>query len=221
QRREAEASVRAARAVAELARVELGRRKQLWSYGVISRSEFEVAERDYEVAAARVNSAQEHAALVEDETRPEDLRRAAAEVEHARSTAEEARALVEKAMVRAPIRGVILRKNRHGGERISQLDTEPVVILGDCSRLRVRAEVDENDVARIRVNQAAWVRADAYGERRFQARVIRIGNMLGRKSIRTDEPSERNDVKILETLLELEAGARVPVGMRVDVFIEP
>jgi len=59
-----------------------------------------------------------------------------------------------------------------------------------------------------------------YGERKFAGRVIRIGGMLGRKNIRTDEPSERVDTKILETLIELDAGASLPIGLRVDAFIE-
>lgn len=221
QRRDAEAAVREADAVLELARAELTRRTQLRDYGVISRVEFDVAERDFRVAAARHQAAVERAALVEDETRPEDLRRAYAELERARSTAEEAKAMLEKATVRAPIRGVILRRNRHPGERISQLNDAPIVIMGDCSRLRVRAEIDENDVTRVRLAQSAWIRADAFGNRSFGAKVIRIGNMLGRKSIRTDEPAERMDAKVLETLLELDPGVPIPVGMRVDVFIQP
>jgi hypothetical protein len=50
-------------------------------------------------------------------------------------------------------------------------------------------------------------------------RVIRIGGMLGRKNVRTDEPSERVDTKILETLVELDAGTSLPIGLRVDAFI--
>jgi HlyD family secretion protein len=61
--------------------------------------------------------------------------------------------------------------------------------------------------------------ADAYGERRFPGRVIRIARMLGRKNVRTDDPAERLDTKILETLVEFEPGTTLPVGMRMDVFI--
>jgi len=34
--------------------------------------------------------------------------------------------------------------------------------------------------------------------------VIRVGNILGKKNVRTDEPSEHVDTKILETLVELD-----------------
>jgi HlyD family secretion protein len=38
----------------------------------------------------------------------------------------------------------------------------------------VRVEVDETDVTKIRENQAAYVTAEAYGEQKFAARVVRI-----------------------------------------------
>jgi HlyD family secretion protein len=40
-----------------------------------------------------------------------------------------------------------------------------------------------------------------------------------KKSIRTDEPAERVDTKILEVLLELDNGQQPPLGLRVDAFI--
>jgi len=49
---------------------------------------------------------------------------------------------------------------------------------------------------------------------------VRIGQALGRKNIRTDEPTERVDKKILETLVELDPGQTLPIGLRVDAFLE-
>ncbi len=51
--------------------------------------------------------------------------------------------------------------------------------------------------------------------------VVRVGSRMGRKTLRTDEPTERFDTKILETLIELDPGAPLPVGFRVDPFILP
>ena len=46
-----------------------------------------------------------------------------------------------------------------------------------------------------------------------------IGQELGRKNVRTDEPAERVDSKILETLIQLDSGADLPIGLRVNAFI--
>jgi hypothetical protein len=67
--------------------------------------------------------------------------------------------------------------------------------------------------------QPAWVTADAYGDRRFEGTVVRVANLLGRKNISTEEPTEKVDTRVLETLIELNADAHLPVGLRVDAFI--
>ena len=75
------------------------------------------------------------------------------------------------------------------------------------------------DERRARCETGAWVTADAYGERRFAGRVIRVGEMLGRKNVHTDDPAEKVDTKVLETLVELDEGTRLPIGLRVDAFL--
>jgi HlyD family secretion protein len=44
---------------------------------------------------------------------------------------------------------------------------------------------------------------------------------LGPKNVRTDEPTEKVDTKILETLVELDPGSHLPDGLCVDAFIVP
>jgi multidrug resistance efflux pump len=137
----------------------------------------------------------------------------------ARAAVDEARALLEKTFVRAPIDGVVLRRHRRAGETVSTQFESPVVTIADRSRLRVRIDVDEADVAQLREGQAAYVTADAFGTRRFSGRVMRVGQVLGRKNVRTDEPTERVDTKVLETLIELADGRELPLGLRVQGFI--
>jgi HlyD family secretion protein len=48
---------------------------------------------------------------------------------------------------------------------------------------------------------------------------VRIGQEMGPKNLRTNEPTERVDKKILETLIQLEGADGLPVGLRVDSFI--
>jgi multidrug resistance efflux pump len=127
--------------------------------------------------------------------------------------------LLEKTILRSPIDGVVLHRFRREGEAVSDQPPTPVVKLGDVSRLRVRVDIDETDIAKVAVGQAAYVTADAWPGQRFEGRVLRLGQRLGRKTLRTDDPAERNDSKILETLVELAPATRLPVGLRVDVFV--
>ncbi len=115
---------------------------------------------------------------------------------------------------------MILRKLRHGGESVSTQFDSPVITMADDSVLRVRLDVDESDVSKLRAGQRAYVTAEAYGTHKFLGRVIRVGHILGKKNIRTDEPSEHVDTKILETLVELDPEQPLPLGLRVDSYVQ-
>jgi hypothetical protein len=93
------------------------------------------------------------------------------------------------------------------------------VTLGEEKVLRVRMDVDEDDVAQVRLGDRAYVTADAYRGTKFWGHVVRIGQEMGPKNVRTDDPAERVDKKILETLIRLDDGHELPIGLRVESFI--
>ena len=219
ERREALAGKVAAEAVLDNSRKEAERRRNLEAKGVISRDEADRYDRAFRVAEAQNDQASEHFAFVDAEAREEERAKAAAQVESARAQLAEARAYYEKSFLRAPIDGVILRKLRHTGESVSTQFDSPVVTMADDSSLRVRLDVDETDVSKLAVGQVVYVSAEAYGGHRFTGKVIRVGGILGKKNVRTEEPSEHVDTKILETLVQLDPGQRLPLGLRVDGYL--
>jgi len=234
ERREARATVAQAEAVLRNSVIELERRRILQREGDISREELDRATRDVEVARGRVSELQERSAFIAADAREEDrardtaavelartqIREAAAQIAEAQARTEEARARLEKTFIRAPIDGIVLRKRLNVGESITPDSPNPSVFtIANTKILRVRVDVDETDVGHVRIGQQAYVTADAYGGRRFTGRVVKIGQVLGKKNIRTEEPAERVDTKILETLVELDGGQRLPPGLRVDAFI--
>jgi HlyD family secretion protein len=221
ERAEALSTVHETEAVMNNANAEMERRRQLFTAGVISREEYERYSREYDVARAKYREASEHHSLVDDHAREEDQAMAEADLRLAKANLEDAKARYEKTIIRSPIDGTVLRKHHRNGESVSNSSTvpDPIVTIGDKNVLRVRVDVDETEVSKVRVGQKAYVTADAFGDKRFWGRVVRVSEQLGPKNIRTDEPTERVDRKILETLVELESGSHLPVGLRVDAFI--
>ena len=70
----------------------------------------------------------------------------------------------------------------------------------------------------------ASITADAFPDQVFAGRVVEIGRRMGRKNIRTDDPVERIDTKILEVIIELDKrepdqGTLIP-GLRVVSVID-
>jgi HlyD family secretion protein len=220
ERREVSAAV--AQAEAELAQAERDatRRAALAADGIIAREESDRAVRDRDVARARLGELTARMTLVHDGPRAEDHAQAEAAVAMARAGLAEAQARLAKTIIRSPIAGTVLRRDVRVGESVSfERPASALFVVADLSRLRVRVEVDETDVARLVPGAEAWVSAAAFGDQRFAARVVRIGRSLGRKRLYTEEPRERIDTKVLETLLELDPGVTLPVGLRVDAAI--
>jgi HlyD family secretion protein len=221
ERSEALSTVRAAEAVMENAAAQKDRYQKLFAAGVVSREEAERYAREYNVAKAQYQESVEHHSLVDDHARHEDQAFAQAELQLAQAQLQEARAKYDKTLIKSPIDGTVLRKHHRSGESVSNSSTvpDPILTIGDKEVLRVRMDVDETDVDKVRVGQKAYVTADAYGKEKFWGRVVRVGEQLGPKNVRTDEPTERVDVKILETLVELDKGVQLPVGLRVDTYV--
>lgn len=220
EREEAGASVREAAAVLENAHAELMRRQSLFQTGDISRSDAERAEREYRVAEARLQEASKHFAFLDAPARDDERQRAAADVELAQAQLAEAEALLEKTVVRAPFDGTVLKRFRKAGDSVTDKGDTPVVAFGNDARLRVRVDVDETDVAKIHLGDRAWFTAEAFGSQKFWGRVVRVGKELGKKNVQTDDPAERVDTKVLETLVELDGRPPLPTGLRVDSFIQ-
>ena len=234
ERQEAKAGFEQTLPVIENARKEAERRQKLFASGDISREELDRAMRELKVAETKSRELKERFNVVNADARKDDLDKANAAIRFAETEMREFDALISQANARvreaearlaqtvvvAPISGVVLRKRLKTGESVSPENPLGIVTLADTSALRVRVDLDENDVAKIKENQTAYITADAFGEQKFAAKVVKIGQTMGRKNFKTERPTEKVDTKILEVLLELAPDQKLPLGLRVDAFIE-
>ena len=152
--------------------------------------------------------------------RAEDISVAQAKVAGAQARRDEAKAALDRLTIRAPIAGEVLQVKPRAGEYYSPTGQEPLVIMGDTSKLRVRMDVDERDVAKIKLDANAFATLSAFPGRRVAGKVAEIGRRMGRKNVRTDDPTERIDTKILEVVIDLSDTTGLVPGLRVVSYIE-
>ena len=131
-----------------------------------------------------------------------------------------AAALVEKTHIRAPIDGTVLKVTAKVGETVAPSPDQVLVTVGDLTKLRVKAEVDERDVGRIKVGQAAIVRADAFQGQDFTGKVTTIAPALSSPGLKDRGAARRTDVDVLEIFVDLDADTPLIPGLRVDVFFK-
>ena len=145
--------------------------------------------------------------------------RAESGVSAARAEVRMAEALLDKTRIRAPIAGTILQVHAKQGEIVAPSPDLPLVVMGDMSVVRVKAEVDEGDVGKISVNQTAYVTSISRPGERFEGRVTSIAPTLGGARIGPRGPLRPNDVEVMEVIIELQGPASaLKPGMRVDAF---
>lgn len=214
------ARLSAAESALALAEKEHRRNLQLWQDSVLTEAEHDRSQAALDAAKARHQEAHEQLRLLEAPARADELAMADAQLAVGEARLLSVEAALAKTYVKAPIAGTILKRHRRAGETVSTQPPTPLFVIGDLSRRAVRAEVDELDVARIKLGDVVKVAADAYGPRRFAGKVIRVGQRVGGKSVYTDRPAERQDRKVLEVLIELEPNSDLPIGLRVDVFAQ-
>lgn len=75
-------------------------------------------------------------------------------------------------VVTSPIDGVVLRHDGEVGEVVGQ--DKALFWVGTPRPLRITADVDEEDIARLRPGQRVLVKADAFPDRVLEARIDRI-----------------------------------------------
>jgi HlyD family secretion protein len=127
---------------------------------------------------------------------------------------------LEKLKIRAPIDGTVLQVNARLGELAAPSSPDPLVLLGDLSALRVRAELDERDIAEVKLGQQVVVRADAFPGRDFHGKVASIAPIV--QAGRINSPNSRNltDFDVTQVQIDLTDPGPLLVGMKVDVYFE-
>ncbi|MFU2208607.1 efflux RND transporter periplasmic adaptor subunit [Solidesulfovibrio sp. C21] len=130
-------------------------------------------------------------------------------VDAARAALAAAQAQAEKAVLRSPINGRVLRSFRRPGEVVSPSRDTPVLTVGDTSRLRVRVAVPECDIARLAVGQRAVLIPPAFAGRRFTGSVSHLAPSLrGPKNARS-----------LDVVIALDGTPHLPIGLAVQAYI--
>lgn len=218
--RAARAASEEATALALQAGTERARREDMASRKLVSAELLDEARTRAATASAAQKRAQAQLDLLLAGSRQEDLDAAEAALAAARAQAGRAAAELEKTRIRAPIDGIVLKRVLNAGETVTALAPEPLATIGNLDQLRVRAEINELDISRVRGGAAATVSSDAFPGQQFPGRVIRVARRMGTRTILSDDPTQRRDAKTLEVLLELDPGAPLPIGLRVDVQIE-
>lgn len=212
------ADAETAKARAELSRGVAERTAKVGAGGGATVDEVDRAARQAEADKASASAADARRQAVLAGSRREDIQLARAQVVAAEARRDQAQATVDRLTVRAPIDGEVLQVLFRAGEYYAP-GSGALIVVGDTSQLRARMDVDERDIGQVAIGARVIVRANAFPGVDFAGKVIELGRRMGRKNVRTDDPTERNDTKIREVVISLDAPRGLIVGQRVTSYV--
>jgi RND family efflux transporter MFP subunit len=144
----------------------------------------ELARLDDDVARARLREIQARLTMLRADVarlRPlarqgfssqQSLERSESEMKQAQAALAAARQGIEDLVLRAPVDGVVLRRDGEIGETVGPERT--LFWVGTPRPIRAEAEVDEEDIPRVRVGQKVLIKADAFPDRVLDGTVAEI-----------------------------------------------
>lgn len=210
-----------------LAALEAARARVSLAEATLSEAEDQLARLRHvaELSGGRVPSERE---LVSGEAA---VRRARADLANARAAVVQSEAQLHanetdlaKAVVRAPIDGVVLKRSVDPGQTFAANFQTPVLftIAQDLRKMQLQVDVDEADVGQVRPGQAARFTVDAWPEREFAARVeqVRLGaqTISGVVTYKTVLSVDNSDLALRPGMT---ATAQITVAERHGVLLVP
>jgi HlyD family secretion protein len=158
--RMAVASLRQYKAATREAQAKLKRNEEAWKLsGGMVPAKSEVENAQIEVEKAEANAAN-----------------AAAAIDQAQATLNTNRTNLSKASLRSAIDGVVLKRSVEPGQTVAAgLQVTTLITLAqDLTQMKLEVNVDEADVGQVKEDQSAQFTVDAYPERSYPARIVRL-----------------------------------------------
>lgn len=247
--REAEAMLRRAKANLDNAEADYKRMQSLYDKQLIAQQQRDTAWTAYQVAVHEHQAAQERLDMIMEGPRPEEIRRAEADVSQARASLIEAQAgeldIVSKKQQLATLEANVRRDEAALSVAQAQLGYTvllspqagivlrkhvepgeiiaagtPVVTIADLSNIWVKIYIPEPDLGRVKLGQEAEVTTDSYRGKIYRGKVIFINSEAEFTPKNIQTPEER-----VKLVFAVKVGLENPnqelkPGMPADVKIK-
>jgi multidrug resistance efflux pump len=132
-----------------------------------------------------------------------------------------AQAALAKTRITAPFSGTVIKLIKTRGEMASPSVEDAILTFGDQTHLRIRAELSELDIGRVKVQDRVTVVSDAMNGKRLAGRVASVSSALGPRRIGASITSGPLWPSVREVIIELDDTSSLISGLHVDVFFGP
>jgi len=211
----AQCRVKRTEIIYEKAKDEYGRQKRLCQREATTQADLEKAEKMMRLAAEELKEAQVHLKKLRKGARIEEIEQAGSAVESASFEVDYSLALLKDYAIYSPIDGLVSELYQDAGETAHA--GSPLLKLINPNKLRIRAELEETDVGKVREGQRVEVSTDAYKSKTYHGKVCKVLPVLKRYSLKSFDPSAAYDMNAQDIYLKLDDFSGLKKGMLVTV----
>jgi HlyD family secretion protein len=149
--------------------------------GVVSQSALDDADKDYKMALNKQNVAKAQVTVLEAKIAQAQAQ-VAEEVAEDRANLQQLEEQLGYTDIESPIDGVILSRDVEMGDAVSSIlvlgsSATLVMTLGDTSQVYVKGKVDESDIGKVYLGQAARIKVESFKDKTFNGVVTKISPM--------------------------------------------
>jgi HlyD family secretion protein len=161
-------SVETTRVQMQQAQQVLTRQRDLWARQLTTREMLEKTENDLRLIESQLRE------------REKQVEAQIARIAQEQASLDNARYDLSKVRIESPIDGIVTRRNIQEGETavIGTMNNAGTVLLtlADMSVIQAEVEVDETNMPKVAIGQAATITIDAFPDKSFKGHVTEIGN---------------------------------------------
>lgn len=150
---------------------DMNRKKMLVEKNFISPAELDKAKTVHDATREQQRAVEAQIKVAESQ-----VGSAEAAVKQRESLLKQSQVDLERTIIRAPVDGTVILRNVDAGQTVAASLQAPVLftIARDLRDMQVEAAIDEADVGRLRVGQAASFTVDAFPRRNFTGQIMQI-----------------------------------------------
>jgi HlyD family secretion protein len=156
---------------------DMERARKMFAGKLIAQNTREDAEKNYELAVQKQESAVANLGSA-----AAAISKAQASLEQQQAALSEAQENLRNATIVSPMDGVVLSRDSEIGTAVSSIlvvgsSATLIMTIGDLNEVYVKGKVDESDIGKVYLGQAARITVESFKDQKFDGRVTKISPM--------------------------------------------
>jgi len=150
---------------------------QMAKDGVVSQSNLDDAQKNYELAINKQNVARAQLGVLKAK-----IAQAEAQVQSSHAQLKQLEEQLSYTTIYSPMDGIVLSRDVEVGDAVSSIlvlgsSATLVMTIGDTSEVYVKGKVDESDIGKVYLGQPARIKVESFKDKTFSGKVTKISPM--------------------------------------------